>query len=198
MTATGDDLDPPIEPTAPASALSAAGAAARPGRSPSRLERAGAGADRLGYFPRWLILGVVIGIAAGLGAIAFYEALRLGSYLFLDLLGGYVVPTPLGEGGVVGPSGFSRPWAIPLTVGLGGLLSGLLVFGLAPEAEGHGCPGWCSDPTTPPRERSRGCVSSNFPAPRSSTHRGVYRAVPSVMPWLGPSASGVAARTSAG
>jgi CIC family chloride channel protein len=32
----------------------------------------------------------------------------------------------------------ARPWALPLVVALGGLLSGLLVFRLAPEAEGHG------------------------------------------------------------
>ena len=31
-----------------------------------------------------------------------------------------------------------RPWALPLIVGLGGLISGILVFSLAPEAEGHG------------------------------------------------------------
>ena len=35
-------------------------------------------------------------------------------------------------------TGFGRPWALPLVVALGGLLSGLLVFLLAPEAEGHG------------------------------------------------------------
>jgi CIC family chloride channel protein len=34
--------------------------------------------------------------------------------------------------------GFARPWAIPLVVGFGGLISGVLVFGFAPEAEGHG------------------------------------------------------------
>lgn len=105
---------------------------------PSLLQRAGRRVDQLDYLPRWLILGIVIGIAAGLGAVVFYEALRLATYLFLDRIGGYVVPTPAGEGGVVGSAGFSRPWAIPLTVGLGGLLSGLVVFGLAPEAEGHG------------------------------------------------------------
>jgi CIC family chloride channel protein len=35
-------------------------------------------------------------------------------------------------------TGFGRPWALPLVIALGGLLSGLLVFLLAPEAEGHG------------------------------------------------------------
>jgi len=94
--------------------------------------------DRWGYLPRWLVLGTVIGISAGLGAIVFYLALRFGTYLFLGLIGGYHVPTPAGEGGAAGSAGFSRPWAIPLTAGLGGLLAGLVVFGLAPEAEGHG------------------------------------------------------------
>jgi len=32
----------------------------------------------------------------------------------------------------------TRSWLIPLVTTLGGLISGLLVFGLAPEAEGHG------------------------------------------------------------
>lgn len=58
--------------------------------------------------------------------------------LALGVIGGYHVPTPVGEGGAASSAGFSRPWAIPLTAGLGGLLAGLVVFGLAPEAEGHG------------------------------------------------------------
>lgn len=94
--------------------------------------------DRWGYLPKWLVLGTIIGISAGVGAIVFYLALRFGTYLFLGLIGGYHVPTPVGEGGGVGSAGFARPWAIPLTAGLGGLLAGLIVFGLAPEAEGHG------------------------------------------------------------
>lgn len=94
--------------------------------------------DRWGYLRKWLVLGTIIGISAGLGAIVFYLALRFGTYLLLGVIGGYHVPTPVGEGGAAGSAGFSRPWAIPLTAGLGGLLAGLVVFGLAPEAEGHG------------------------------------------------------------
>ena len=30
------------------------------------------------------------------------------------------------------------PWAVPIVVALGGLISGIIVFRLAPEAEGHG------------------------------------------------------------
>ncbi len=90
------------------------------------------------YLRKWLILGVLVGVIAGLGAVAFYQSLTLATHLFLTDLAGYQVPTPAGEGFLHGSAAFPRPWALPLIVGLGGLLSGLLVFTLAPEAEGHG------------------------------------------------------------
>lgn len=90
------------------------------------------------YARRWLILGVLIGLVAGVGAIVFYSLLREGTHFLLTDIGGFRPAGTAGEGGVQGASGFSRPWAIPLVVAGGGLLSGLLVFGLAPEAEGHG------------------------------------------------------------
>lgn len=91
------------------------------------------------YLRKWLILASAIGVTAGLGAIAFNAALRWSTHLFLGTLGGYIPPAPLGEGATLGSGArFARPWAIPLVTGLGGLISGMLVFGLAPEAEGHG------------------------------------------------------------
>jgi CIC family chloride channel protein len=90
------------------------------------------------YLRKWLILGTVIGVVAGLGAVVFYDGLRLATHLLLTDLGGYTPSRTAGEGGFRLASGFSRPWAIPLVVGGGGLVAGLLVFGLAPEAEGHG------------------------------------------------------------
>ncbi len=91
------------------------------------------------YLRKWLILGAVIGVVAGLGALAFTFALRWATEFFLVVLGGYTPPAPAGEGATFGSGAhFSHPWVIPLIVALGGLLSGLLVFGLAPEAEGHG------------------------------------------------------------
>jgi H+/Cl- antiporter ClcA len=90
------------------------------------------------YVRKWLVLGVLIGVVAGLGAVLFYGALHLGTHYLLGTLGGYQPATTAGEGGLRAASGFARPWAIPLVVGLGGLVSGILVFGLAPEAEGHG------------------------------------------------------------
>ncbi|MDA8210178.1 MAG: chloride channel protein [Actinomycetota bacterium] len=87
---------------------------------------------------RHLILAVLVGVVAGLGAILFYEALLVSTHFFLHTLAGYDVPTPTGEGNSAGSAGYARPWAIPLVVALGGLISGLVVFTWAPEAEGHG------------------------------------------------------------
>jgi len=108
----------------------------------TRVRAAGARAGRWlsagSYIRRWLVLGIVIGVVAGLGAIVFYEALVLSTRFFLGLLVGYHVPTPAGEGDLAGSASYARAWLLPLIVGGGALLAGLLVFGIAPEAEGHG------------------------------------------------------------
>lgn len=90
------------------------------------------------YLRKWLVLGALIGVVAGLGAIVFIFALEGSSKVLLETLGGYKPPLPVGEGNRLVAGSFTRPWAIPLVVGLGGLISGVLVFGFAPEAEGHG------------------------------------------------------------
>jgi CIC family chloride channel protein len=90
------------------------------------------------YGRKWLVLGVVIGVTAGLGAVVFYEALRVATHLFLGVIAGYTVPTPIGEGGKAASAHFARPWAIPLVACLGALAGAILVFEIAPEAEGHG------------------------------------------------------------
>jgi CIC family chloride channel protein len=89
------------------------------------------------YLRKWVILGALIGVVGGLGAIAFYTALELATRFFLGFLGGYTPPSPAGEGGAP-ITGFARAWALPLVVALGGLISGLIVYRFAPEAEGHG------------------------------------------------------------
>ena len=90
------------------------------------------------YTQKWLVLGTVVGIIAGLGAVVFYEALRLATYFFLQVLAGYKVPQPISEGGGAASSYFARPWAIPLIACVGALAGAVLVFAVAPEAEGHG------------------------------------------------------------
>ena len=89
------------------------------------------------YLRRWLPLSIIIGIVAGFSAIVFYEMLRNATTLFLRELAGYHPPAPAGEG-----EGFFKfpenPLLLPLITCIGGLISGLLVYTLAPEAEGHG------------------------------------------------------------
>jgi len=90
------------------------------------------------YLKKWIVLGVIIGAVAGCGAIVFYEALVASTHFFLGVLAGYHVPTPIGEGGHAASASAARPWALPLVAGAGALLGAVLVFRIAPEAEGHG------------------------------------------------------------
>ena len=89
------------------------------------------------YLRKWVILGALIGVVAGVGAIFFFTLLHLGTLLLLGVIAGYYPPTPLGEGG--SPiTAIARPWLLPIVVGAGGLISGLIVTRFAPEAEGDG------------------------------------------------------------
>ncbi|MGE5596902.1 MAG: chloride channel protein, partial [Hyphomicrobiales bacterium] len=86
---------------------------------------------------RSIWLGTLIGAVSGLGAILFAWSIHFATDHLLGTIAGYHPPQPAGEGNEAG-SGPERAWALPLVLGLGGLLSGVLVFSLAPEAEGHG------------------------------------------------------------
>ncbi|MBX3070695.1 MAG: chloride channel protein [Thermomicrobiales bacterium] len=97
----------------------------------------GSGFESTRYLARWLILGSVIGLVAGLGAVAFDRAIVWSTQFFLGELVGYMPPAPVGEGESIRRA-FERAWALPLVTGLGGLVSGIIVSRLAPEAEGHG------------------------------------------------------------
>ncbi|HZR42797.1 MAG TPA: chloride channel protein [Ktedonobacteraceae bacterium] len=92
------------------------------------------------YLLKWLLISSLIGIVAGLGAIAFYVSIHFATSFFLGQLVGYFPPDPAGEGGrgVMSLWEAARPWLIPVITAAGGLLAGIIVFSLAPEAEGHG------------------------------------------------------------
>ena len=79
----------------------------------------------------------MIGTISGIGSILFYEAINLSSTYLLGNVGGFFPPSPIGEGGSLGILS-SHIYLIPVITTIGGLLSGIIVFGLAPEAEGHG------------------------------------------------------------
>lgn len=100
-------------------------------------DRIGSGFESTRYLAKWLPISAAIGIVAGLGAIAFYLAIDLVAEAALGRAVGYEPPSPLGEG-AHGITGMARPWLLPLVTALGGLIAGLVVFKLAPEAEGHG------------------------------------------------------------
>ena len=89
------------------------------------------------YLRKWVILGALIGLISGLGAVLFFWALDQATRFFLGTLAGFTPASPAGEGGAPIVD-IGRRWALPLIVAAGGLISGIIVFRFAPEAEGHG------------------------------------------------------------
>lgn len=92
---------------------------------------------------RDILLGVLVGLIAGLGAVGFYFATNGTTGLMLGHLAGYHPPgegpaaTSLGMG-LIDTLRMSHRWFLFLLPVVGGLISGFLVFTYAPEAEGHG------------------------------------------------------------
>lgn len=88
---------------------------------------------------KWVIVGTLIGIIAGFGAIALYFAIRFVSEYLLTGLTGFVPPASGIAGGKPGYTlGHYDVFLIPVATVIGGLLSGFIVYKFAPEAEGHG------------------------------------------------------------
>ena len=114
--------------------------------SPKRIKRIG----------RATLFGILIGIISGLGAIVFTFLLQTGSKFFMEDLTGFILPgetrhhllfnVPLGR------------WVLLVIPSLGGIVSGLIVFNLAPEAEGHG-----TDAMIDTFHRKRGLVRRRVP-----------------------------------
>jgi len=87
-----------------------------------------------------LVLSVIVGVVSGLGALLFYYGLHIVTAVMVKGLCGLEIPSPKGE---VSPFEFklrltTTPLIRILVPCLGGLISGLLVYSFAPEAEGHG------------------------------------------------------------
>ena len=88
---------------------------------------------------RVLALSSLVGVVAGLGAIAFQMMCQAVQYLLLARLVGYEQPGPAGEHALFpAVHGVLHPWLLPIVPALGGLLTGVLVQRFAPEAGGHG------------------------------------------------------------
>ena len=91
------------------------------------------------YFSRWIFFGVLIGVIAGVGAMIFNALIRFFRFIFQVSITHYYSPRPelMGQTGAP-PDAHPVRWAIPLIIMLGGLISGILVYTFAPEAEVHG------------------------------------------------------------
>jgi len=91
------------------------------------------------YFRKWILIGFLLGVVAGLGAIALFLSVEFFTTLFLEMGTGYSPPLPGGfQDSYTYVLFIERPWAIPLICGLGGLLVGLITTRFSPESEGHG------------------------------------------------------------
>ncbi|GAB4372453.1 MAG: chloride channel protein [Acidobacteriota bacterium] len=90
-------------------------------------------------FGRLLLYAGIVGMIAGLGAILFQLLLGAANWFFLDWLAGYRPGEAAGETSFFAPTDTPfRRWMFFFVPALGGLISGVLVFRFAPEAEGHG------------------------------------------------------------
>ena len=91
------------------------------------------------YLRKWVVVSIATGIVAGLGALVLIQGIDFFTKLFLVGIVGYAPPLPGGETQThLITIIIARPWLIPVSTGLGGLLSGILVAKLAPEAKGVG------------------------------------------------------------
>jgi CIC family chloride channel protein len=90
-----------------------------------------------GHF-RWPLMSIGVGVVSGLGAILFEELLRRALHLFLYLPTGYMEPSRGSGVSTVAALASTYSWLFLLIPALGGLVSGVMVFLIAPEAEGHG------------------------------------------------------------
>ena len=90
---------------------------------------------------RVAVCSPIVGVIAGLGAVAFLLPLSwMIRHILGDLMGLHLPPAGEGEPlpATIAPGLFGPWWLVLLIPTLGGLVSGLIVFTFAPEAEGHG------------------------------------------------------------
>jgi chloride channel protein, CIC family len=111
--------------------------ARRGGRASSRVTSALNSVIQRNYLAKWTVIGLMIGVIAGAGAVVFYEMIQLVTNLMLGGVTGYYPPNPAGEAASI--VGLHPDYIlIPVVAAAGGLIAGFLVYTFAPEAEGHG------------------------------------------------------------
>ncbi len=87
---------------------------------------------------RLIVLSPIVGVFAGLTAVAFFFALQFFQEATLGRIEGYYPPSAgdeITEHATQLPTEWLPVLLVPM---IGGLVCGILVYGFAPEAEGHG------------------------------------------------------------
>jgi CIC family chloride channel protein len=91
------------------------------------------------FLRKWGLIGVLVGIGAGGGAIALIWCIEAVKHAVLTPIVGYAPPLPGGEGGSRAYAfHMARPWLLPIVTGAIGLLGGFLTWKFAPETAGIG------------------------------------------------------------
>lgn len=89
--------------------------------------------------PRMVLFSVLLGIIGALGAQLFLLMLHWAEAGLLVPIAGYAdITVPQAHQMGHAPVHGTWRWLIPVATALGGLISGVLVYTFAPEAEGHG------------------------------------------------------------
>jgi chloride channel protein, CIC family len=118
---------------------------------------------RLSRNARMLLLSVLLGVIGAFAAQIFDWMLRVAQEYLLTGIGHFTPPTPQSVASSSGaPSIALLNWRIPLVTTLGGLIAGVLVYSLAPEAEGHG-----TDAVVRAYHRERGRIRARIPIVKS-------------------------------
>ncbi|MFZ1865622.1 MAG: chloride channel protein [Polyangiales bacterium] len=116
-------------------------------------------ASRAQSVGRLLALCAGIGVLVGGGAILFELALELARFGLVDGLAGYRPDGSAGDTKFWGTTSTPfRPWVLALLPAVGGLIGGVIIYWLAPEAEGHG-----TDAVIEAYHRRRGYIRGRVP-----------------------------------
>lgn len=91
------------------------------------------------FLRKWGAIGILIGIGAGLGALALTWFIGVVNHFVLETIVGYTPPLPGGEGGSEDYTfHMTRAWALPLVTTAVGLVGGLLTWKFGPTTAGIG------------------------------------------------------------
>jgi CIC family chloride channel protein len=90
---------------------------------------------------RWLLLGVVVGILSGVGAILFFGSIELLRHFLVSYLAGMHLPAPAGEQLFHGVGAVARPWLLPVFLTATGLFTGWLIARYIPHTRDGGTDG---------------------------------------------------------